>query len=303
MSKNHINLKFLIMKTNSILLNPLKRVTQILLIFALIGFFTSSCKTDSDDIEIDTTEAIIDSKTVETQVEVNKTSESVHAIVEDAFYFEEIHDFSRNPNPIRFLPDCVTITTVITSTSKTVTLDFGDGCELPNGNFVSGVIILEYTLDQTELTKTIEVSFISFYFNDKNVAGNTIVTRQRENANGNPQSEYNMNITVTWPDGLFASVQGQRIREWIEGYGSGFWGDNVFYITGNWTFIKKNGNTYSVTIVDPLRREMSCKFIVSGITNLNKNGQVGTLDYGNGECDAFGILTVNGVEHTIHLRH
>ena len=54
---------------------------------------------------------------------------------------------------------------------KTVTLDFGDGCELRNGNFVSGKIIMTYERDPEAASKMITYSFEDFYFNRKNVEG------------------------------------------------------------------------------------------------------------------------------------
>lgn len=277
-----------------------KMLTFTLVILLTIGLFTTSCKNDEDIVELEDS-TVLDTKTFETQTVLEKANDGVNTIVEDFFYFEEIFD-SRNPSD-RFLPDCVTITRVFTQNSKIVTVDFGNGCELRNGNFVSGKIVIEYNRIPNELTKTIEISFIDFYFNNKNITGHKTLTRIKQNNNENPQSTYSTNITVTWPDGSFASSQGQRTREWIEGVGSGFWGDNVYSITGNWTFIKKNGAILIGTITTPLRRELSCRFLVSGTVELNKNGNVATLDYGNGICDAIGTITINGEEHIIHVRH
>lgn len=292
--KKSINLTSLFTKN-------VKKMRFTLVILFLLGLFTTSCKNDEDTDEIVSLEAL-DQKSFETQSEVEKSNDGVNAIVEDFYYFEEIHD-SRNPPNGQFLPDCVIITRVLTENTKTVTLDFGDGCELRNGNFVSGKIVLEYNRNTEELTKSIQVSFINFYFNDKNIAGTKQIIRQRENDNGNPESTYTANITVTWPDGSFATSQGQRTREWVDGVGSGFWLDNVFLITGNWTFVKKNGTVLIGTITTPLRRELSCRFLVSGVVELSKNGNVATLDYGNGDCDAFGLVTINGEDHEIHLRY
>jgi hypothetical protein len=280
-----------------------KSMSLTFLLVAFLGLLTFSCKSDSDEA-LDTQEQSIElQKTLETQAEVEKTEEGVNDIVEDAYYFEEIDTGSRTPQDFRFLPDCVTITRVITQTTKTVTLDFGSGCELRNGDIVSGIIMFEYAIDFDEQSKTIQVSFNNFYFNDKNVAGNSTLVRTRQNDNGNPQSTYSVNITVTWPDGTYASKQGQKTREWIEGVGTPFWGDNVFLITGNWTFVKHNGNVYSATITTPLRKELSCRFIVSGVIELNRNGHPATLDFGDGTCDAFGVITIDGVDHDIRLRH
>lgn len=278
-----------------------KKTSFSLVILVMLALFSTSCNNDEDTSEIENIEAL-NQKSFETQSEVEKANDGVNTIVEDFYYYEEIHDF-RNPPNEQFLPDCVIITRVLTTNTKTVTIDFGDGCELRNGNFVSGKIVIVYNRDLEELTKSMQVSFINFYFNDKNIEGTKQIVRQRENDNGNPQSTYTTDITVTWLDSSFASSQGQRTREWIEGIGSGFWSDNVFLITGDWTFIKKNGTILTGIITTPLRRELSCRFLVSGIVALSKNGNVATLNYGDGECDALGTVMINDEVHEIHLRH
>ena len=77
----------------------------------------------------------------------------------------------KDPYHSDFLPDCVTITTVITSTTKEKTIDFGDGCELPNGNVLSGIIYLSYAKDMDLAQKTLGMSLEDFTFNGVSVEG------------------------------------------------------------------------------------------------------------------------------------
>ena len=67
------------------------------------------------------------------------------------------------------------------------------------------------------------------------------------------------------------------------------------------TFTKKDGTVLSVNVIEPLRRELACKFLVSGIVNLTKNENMAILNYGDGECDDLAIITINGQDHEIHL--
>ena len=171
-----------------------------------------------------------------------------------------------------------------------------------NGNFVSGKILLEYEHDPEAASRMITYAFEEFYFNRKNVEGGGSILRERSNENGNPQSTKTFDITVTWPDGLFASKEGQKVREWIEGYDTHAWGDNVFLITGRWKFVKKNGTELTASITEALRRELACKFIVSGIIELSKNENNAVLNYGDGECDDLATVSINGgEEREIHL--
>jgi hypothetical protein len=256
----------------------------------------TSCQDDAVVIDTNASEEI-DLKTAETEAEIDKTSEGVSAIIEEVYLGEEHPELTKtHPITDRFLPDCVTITIVIVQNMKTVTIDFGEGCELRNGNFVSGKIILEYEKDPEAATKMISYSFEEFYFNRKNVAGGGSILRERSNENGNPQSTKTFDIKVTWPDGSFASKVGVKIREWIEGQSTPAWGDNVFLITGNGIFTKKNGTVLSAEVVEPLRRELACRFLVSGIVNLAKNENTAVLNYGDGTCDDLATISINGGE-------
>ena len=268
----------------------------------LLGLVFTGCNS-TDTIQEDLTSEAIDVKTAQTEAEVDNVSEGVSAIIEEAYLGEEFPELTKShPITDRFLPSCVTITIVLTQNMKTVTIDFGEGCELRNGNFVSGKIILEYEKDPEAATKMISYSFEDFYFNRKNVAGGGSILRERSNENGNPQSTKTFDITVTWPDETFASKVGVRVREWIEGYGTPAWGDNVFLITGNGTFTKKDGTVFSAEVVEPLRRELACKFLVSGIVNLSKNRNTAVLNYGDGTCDDLATISINGgEEREIHL--
>jgi len=230
-------------------------------------------------------------------------SEEINSIAEDVYTADEVLATSKFSYNSDFLPDCVTITTVVTSTTKERTIDFGAGCELPNGNILSGIIYLSYLKDMELATKTLSLSLENFTFNGVAIEGSASIERMRANENGNPQSVANSNFNAVWPDESTASFSGTRTREWIEGFSTGFWGDNVYLITGNGTFTGKMGNVFSKETLTPLRRELSCRFIVSGILQISRNDATASLDFGDGSCDAKGILTYpDGTSKEIFLR-
>ena len=277
-----------------------QKLTFGIVALALFGLVLTSCN-ESDTIQEDLITEEIDLKAAETEAVIDKVSDESSAIIEEAYLMEEFPITKSNVTD-RYLPDCVTITVVIVQNMKTVTLDFGEGCELRNGNFVSGKIIMTYERDPEAASKMITYSFDEFYFNRKNVEGGGSILRERSNENSNPQSTKTFDVTVTWPDGLFASKVGVKVREMIEGQSTSAWGDNVFLITGNWTFTRRNGNVLSAKIIKELRRELACKFLVSGTIELSKNLDTAILDYGDGECDDLATVSINGGERReIHL--
>ena len=235
--------------------------------------------------------------------EADLISEEIANIGEDVYATEEIRATSKAFFLSNYLPECVTITTVDTNDTKETSVDFGEGCELPNGNLLSGIIHLSYAKDMDAATKTISLSLEDFTFNEVAVTGGATLVRQRSNDDGNPQSDAVASYNGVWPDGSVASFAGNRTREWVEGYGSGFWADNVFLISGKGTYTNKAGDVYSRETISSLRRELSCRFIVSGVLEVAKNDTTVSLDFGDGTCDAKGMLTFpNGDTKEILLR-
>ncbi len=283
------------MKTKNVQLIKTSVFSIILSTFMLISCQNDGIYIDENGFQLDEASAI-------EQTEIDNVSEGINAIIEDVYYNEENQTAAKGIDvKNKFIPNCATITKVITKDNKKITIDFGDGCETKNGNIVSGIINMEYNYNISELSVSIDYAFDNFYFNGKKVEGTINKIRIRFNENGNPEATINKNIKIIWEDETFVTVNGERVREWIKGVGSSVWGDNVFLITGKWSITKKDGTNRTAIIIEPLRREMSCRFIVSGKTKIESGGKSILLDYGNGECDDLAIATINGKEIEIHL--
>ncbi|RZS91991.1 hypothetical protein [Aquimarina brevivitae] len=257
--------------------------TNIFKIFGLVVsfLFVIACTNE------EATEQLDESTFITEEAELSAKVDNATEVISDTF----LQVFENEEAPVRipghrFLPDCATVTVSMTNTTKNVTVDFGsEGCVLDNGNVLKGKLIMAYAIDTEARTLVIEYSLENFYVNETQFEGSRSVTRQKENENGNPQYAMAMDLTITFADGTTATRSGTKTREWIEGSFNGNWGDNVFLINGSWSTTFRNGNTHSTTIVTPLRREASCRFIVSGAVELVRSRFTGTLDYGDGACD------------------
>lgn len=269
-----------------------------------LGAVLISCKEDSLALEADI--ASKDLNNAITQSEIEDISEGVNDIIENAFYEIDNNTASKSDDEKNveqsFFPDCLTITKVITDGHKNVTLDYGDGCLTRNDNFLSGIIIMDIDYNNGDNSVNIDYSFDNFYFNNKKVEGEVHKFRILENENGFPQATINRDIKIIWDDNSFVRIKGERIREWIEGFNNDLWGDNVFLVTGTWTITHKDGTIRTVTVIEPLKRVMACRFLVSGEVEIQKNDNSLTLNYGNGECDDLAEVTIGDVVHEIHLR-
>ena len=276
----------------------------IVLIFTSVVF--TSCNNDDASVESDSVEQSLENVLIQT--EINDVNDALDEILEGiavdfmgSVAFK--NELSKATEVQNFLPNCVVVTEETTNEGKTITLDFGDGCTTRNDHILSGKIIINITIDLIEETINIQRVFDNFYFDDKKIEGEVGKFKIKINENGNPEAAIVRNITITWEDGLFVKVNSETTREWIAGFGNRLRDDNVFLITGTSTVINKDGEVITTTIIEPLRREATCKYLVSGIVEIEKADKKITLNYGDGTCDDLAVITIDGQEHEIHLEN
>jgi len=262
----------------------------------LMVLFTS-CSKDEEVTTTNDDTAQLTAEQSKQNAEADQATDEVFSLIEMAYAENEEND-GRSAS---LFSDCVTITITSENGVTFISLDFGFGCELHNGAVVSGILNLSYG-PVIAGTRTITYTFDNFTYNNKGVAGGGTIYRERNNANGNPQSTANKAIQISFPSGLVAQVTGTRVAEWVEGVGSGTWMDNVFLITGDRDIDFNTGFTHSALITQALRREATCPHFVSGVIEITRNLGTGTLDFGDGTCDNIAVLTTgNGQEIIIIL--
>jgi hypothetical protein len=256
----------------------------------VLGLAFTSCSDDNDDSS-ESQNQIEDTLEVQRSAEIDQVDNILGDLIIDAYEEQEMDD-DRSAY-VAAIPDCVTITVVAQQGYRQVTLDFGsEGC-LVQGHILKGQIIFDYTRDPEAQQISINYNLVDFYFDAKNVIGSRSILKELSNENGNPQFTHNLSVTVIWPNGVQASREGTRIREWVEGFGSGIFSDNVFEITGDWTATFVNGNTHTYEVLDPLRREVICAYFVSGTFDVQRTNFGGIFDYGDGDCDNMATFTFN----------
>lgn len=284
--------------------------TKFLLIAFLFSFlFFISC---SSEETLETTAA---SKTITTEdaianSEIDASVDDVSLIVEDQFSAQQSSLTRTAEPPKSILPLCAKVTTVAGTDSYTKTIDFGIvGCTMPNGNVLKGKIIISFSKNTLASLKTISYTLEGFYHNDKLIEGNRTITHEMKStellATSHPVTTHSIDVKVTFPDGKIYTRVGTRVREMTEGYATiGNWEDNVFVVTGNHVTDFPNGSIFTTTIQTPLVFKSICRkpFPVQGVVEINKNGGIATLDYGNGECDNLATMTTEGVSKEIELK-
>lgn len=291
------------------------KTTKILLALTLSVVFFSCSKQDKDDnVNFSPDEAQVNAK-------IDVSNDDVSDIVEGQFEATAANPTSgKSTETVAVaatnLPACVNITrlpapgTPITAgTLVTKTVDFGTtGCPMPNGNILKGKIIITFTFNPNATSHVINYEFVNFYHNAIKFDGNKTFTRTMTAATAaspsHPIVVMTMDMTATFPDGRVFTRVGTRTREIIEGFSTPIFSDNVYRITGTWTTTRPNTSVQTSTITTPLRVKMACiavnkPLIVAGVISFERNNQIATLDYGNGDCDNLAVFTFNGISYNI----
>ena len=200
---------------------------------------------------------------------------------------------------------CVTITLDTTVMPRILTIDFGEeNCLCLDGKYRRGKIIVTFDGRYKRPGTVITHGFEGYYVNDHNVDGTKVVTNMGPNDLGHVY--YTIEIvgvihlannagTISW--------NSSRQREWIQGYHTGNRWDDIYHITGTADGIRVNGLTWEAEIINPLRKELACRFLVAGTIEITReNRPLILLDYGNGDCDNIATVLINGEVYTIYLR-
>ncbi len=273
----------------------LRNVQKNLSSLFIIGLLLFASCESNDNLSLDgiTTEEALN------VVLADDISAEIDSVVEDDSVENGLE--SRSSSSSSNHPRCVERTSVDTANGKIVTLDFGTGCEGRRGREFAGKIIIEYSKTDTSFSKTL--TFENFTVEGHSIEGGKSIVKIKENANGNPEATFNIDITITLESGVVIIRKGTKVKEKISGADTEDRGDDVYSISGNWESVSKSGVVKTATITTDLRREWACKYIVSGVVEIAKDGMTATLDFGDGSCDNLATLTdANGNSKEITLK-
>jgi len=181
-------------------------------------------------------------------------------------------------------------------------VDFGtENCMGPDGLLRRGQLHVSFTGAYGDEGTQITITPQGFHVNDHLVQGVKTVTNAGLNDQGQSYFNVTVNGTVTAPDGSWTSTHKyQRTRTWLAGEGRLTIFDDVYLITGGGSGVDRNGLPFTVNITSPLRVEVGCPWIVSGVQEIAPQGlQTRVIDFGNGSCDQQVSITVGNFTFTI----
>jgi hypothetical protein len=218
------------------------------------------------------------------------------------FYFNDALKQGETAFKDGTLPCSATVTIDLDAQPHTLLIDFGaQNCTGADGLRRRGRLLFTFTGPYGQQGTVITLTPQEYHVNDLLLQGTKVVTNLGPNAQGQTHFSVQVNGTVTAPDASWTSTHTyQRVRTWIAGEGTPNPFDDVYLITGGGSGVNRFGQSFTVTITTPLRVEVGCPWIVSGVQEVSPQGRpVRVIDFGSGACDSQVTVTVNGFTFTV----
>lgn len=194
----------------------------------------------------------------------------------------------------------------LTSGMHTITVDFGStDCRCADGRYRRGKIIVTFYGRYKDSASSHTINLSNYYVDDIHIGGSKIVTNMGRNSSGQYYYSVHVNDSIIWATDSITTRTATRTRTWVSGYSTSYRFDDVYNITGADTLTRANGHVFYFSITAPLRVQVGCPYIESGIVTISSSSfavSPHTLDYGSDTtCPATGAATLTIGSHTYSI--
>jgi hypothetical protein len=201
----------------------------------------------------------------------------------------------------------VTVTPAFPNTTfpKTVLVDFGStNCTGTDGIARRGQISAVLTGKYRDSLTVISITTNNYFVNDYKVQGTKKIDNLGHINGIMTYTDTVTNAVITQPDSKTITWNSQRTNKWIAGESTLLnVSDDVYEISGAADGRGTKGNHFVLTITTPLRVEIGCRYIVSGVVKLTPDNLADRIiDFGAGTCDDKATVTILGKSYEITLR-
>jgi hypothetical protein len=191
----------------------------------------------------------------------------------------------------------------VNENSKTIVVNFGNGCTSPNGISRKGKIVMAFNGLFLVKGSFINVTFDGYEVNGKKIEGIRRITNQGFE---NSESTFEVRITngkITWPDNSFTTFDGAFVKKYKVTL------DPLsisMAVTGQATGRHRLGTSYTAAIQNALSYLNECTktgiwVASSGVLQLVSGEEVFNLDFGSGACDKEVEVTHKGNKYFLKL--
>jgi hypothetical protein len=286
-------------KTNHLKSNTfMKKSSKILSLAVVVALFVTSCQ---DQSESPSQLADAELANAESEAIVESTFEDVDDIsYESLFYTTEGGRIADDPNsPLT----CAVVNH--DKEGKTITVDFGNGCEGPGGRVRSGKIIITYTARMYVPGAVVTTTFENYICDGRQIEGTRTRTNLAESTVDTLACSIQLeNGKVTWEDGTVAT----RDAYWTITRVRSLQPINDLRIrTGYASGVTAEGVAYTSTITKPIVWKRGCQparrvmIPVEGTRVLESENHSYSIDYGDGSCDNIVHITKDGQTKDVEI--
>ncbi len=171
-----------------------------------------------------------------------------------------------------------------------------NNCVLNGTENVNGTLIVTYEVGNESASYT--ATYQDFFVGTLKLNGTRTYTLNASTEQNGIFFNVTSNISVEFEDGDTITETGTKtfgiiIGEDLE--------TTFFTLSGSWT-VTADGNTYRIESNSDLQGSFGCEYFTSGSMDVEKNGLVIMVDFGDGTCDDKATLTYpNGTTQEITL--
>ncbi len=256
----------------------------------LFSLFLSACQNEDEGASPD-----ISSFDVESEAALESTFEEVDLLADAGM--ETLDETVTGRFTRDAILDCADVTK--DTVNQIITIDFGDGCEGPNGVIKSGMIIIAYDGRMKQVGSFREITFEDFYVDGIHVEGVRKVTNVTDSENAENSISFEIILEggkITFPDETFATREVSHLRTLF------FHSDrreNYATLDGSASGVNLKGNDYEINIIETLIFKRGCRdgrivIPVQGVKEITVGERNAIIDYGDGTCDNEASITSEG---------
>ena len=283
------------------------------IMFAATAFMFTSC--DNVALNSDSNVTALDVELTEDDAMAEDIYNSLDAMVD--LELAQLDESGYDPVSLKSADcegfDCKTVTVDkpdSTNFPKTITIDYGEGCSIVvKGDTItrSGIIQIYITdrwfVEGAERT----VTFIDFFINEVQVSGSISVTNLGLNDDGNMVFEVIVDDgEISYSDTLVYTRKSHRFRTMIRHRYHPL--QDSILVTGDCEGTNGDGMRYQHQIGDPLVM-IRCEnnnyqwTLVEGTIEMEREGKMAQLNFGNGTCDREATLNKDGESREIQVQN
>ncbi len=187
---------------------------------------------------------------------------------------------------------------------NTITIEYAGECKRLNNRVFKGKVIIQQSAEIRTPGAQRTITYENFTIDGVQLTGTRTWINNGKDANGNwSYTKTGTDLKRTFPDGTTRTWNATHTSIIIEGGATATYWDDVWSTTGTATGINRNGDAFTVNITTPLVKSATCAWISAGEVTFTRGTRTATLNYGNGECERFGTLTLpSGDTRKIILR-